>query len=182
MNRPSRERFKRLQQQRLAAIQREKSDPNGVALRVLPRLVFGEGHPYAAPLSGNGDEAGVAALTRDDLQRFYARWFRPEQTTLTVAGAVTLEELLPILERRFESGGRCLKIAAPCRLRLDASSHVAKRTSILYVIDRPDAAQSVIVAGCPAAAKREADEAAIQVMNTFGRLLHEPYQHEPARG
>lgn len=160
--------FKRLQQQRLAAIQREKSDPNGVALRVLPRLVFGAGHPYAAPLSGNGDEAGVAALTRDDLQRFYARWFRPEQTTLTVAGAVTLEELLPILERRFGAWRAVSKDSGALPFEgLDASAPVAKRTSILYVIDRPDAAQSVIVAGCPAAAKREADEAAIQVMNTI---------------
>ena len=160
--------FKRLQQQRLAAIQREKSDPNGVALRVLPRLVFGEGHPYAAPLSGNGDEAGVAALTRDDLQRFYARWFRPEQATLTVAGAVTLEEVLPILERRFGAWRAVSKDSGALPFEgLDASAPVAKRTSILYVIDRPDAAQSVIVAGCPAAAKREADEAAIQVMNTI---------------
>lgn len=160
--------FKRLQQQRLAAIQREKSDPNGVALRVLPRLMFGADHPYAVPLSGNGDEAGVAALTRDDLQRFYAQWFRPEQATLTVAGAVTLERLLPILERRFGAWRAMSDCGGGLPFEgLDTAMATAARASALYVIDRPGAAQSVIVAGCPAAAKRETDEAAIQVMNAI---------------
>ncbi len=160
--------FKRLQQQRLAAIQREKSEPNGVALRVLPRLMFGEEHPYAAPLSGYGDEAGVAALTREDLERFYARWFRPEQATLAVAGAVTLERLLPVLERRFgewramSESGSGLPVEG-----LDATSSAAARTSVLYMIDRPGAAQSVIVAGCPVRAKNETDEAAVQAMNAI---------------
>jgi len=87
---------------------------------------------------------------------------------LTVAGAVTLEEVLPILERRFGKWRAVSKDSGALPFEgLDASAPVAKRTSILYVIDRPDAAQSVIVAGCPAAAKREADEAAIQVMNTI---------------
>ncbi|HRR34551.1 MAG TPA: pitrilysin family protein [Kiritimatiellia bacterium] len=160
--------FKRLQQQRLAAIQREKSTPNGVAMRVLPRLIFGADHPYAAPLSGNGDEAGVAALTRDDLQRFYTRWFRPDQATLVVAGAVKLDQLRPALERHFgawraRSDGETERPFEG----LNATTATAARATVLYLIDRPGAAHSTIMAGCPVAAKREADEAPIQVMNAI---------------
>ena len=49
----------------------------------------------------------------------------------------------------------------------DTASAAAARASALYVLDRPGAAQSVIVAGCPAAAKRETDEASVQVMNAI---------------
>ncbi len=160
--------FKRLQQQRLAAIQREKSEPNGVALRVLPRLIFDAGHPYAAPFSGNGDEAGVAALTRDDLQRFYAHWFRPERASLVVAGAVTLDGLLPVLERRFGAWRAMAECVGGLPYEgLNEASNAAARPAALYVIDRPGAAQSVIAAACPVAAKSEKDEAAVQVMNAI---------------
>ena len=32
------------------------------ALRVLPPLLYGEGHPYAMPFTGSGTEAAIAAL------------------------------------------------------------------------------------------------------------------------
>ena len=50
----------RLRKQRLVQIQREKADPLGMALRVFPRVVFGEGHAYANPWSGSGTEASAS--------------------------------------------------------------------------------------------------------------------------
>ena len=41
----------------IAGIQRETLTPVGAALRVLPGLVYGEGHAYALPFSGSGTEA-----------------------------------------------------------------------------------------------------------------------------
>ena len=55
--------FKRLQQQRLAAIQREKRpERRGVARAAA--LGVRSGHPYAAPLSGNGDGRAWRAYAR----------------------------------------------------------------------------------------------------------------------
>ena len=41
----------------IAGIKQEKVNPGSVALRVLPPLLYGAAHPYAAPLTGSGTEA-----------------------------------------------------------------------------------------------------------------------------
>jgi zinc protease len=45
--------FARLQQDRIATIQREKAVPQLMALRVLPGLLYGKGHAYALPFTGS---------------------------------------------------------------------------------------------------------------------------------
>ena len=62
--------FARLQQETVARIQREKTEPVNMALRVFPGLLYGSGHAYANPLTGSGTEASVAGLKRADLQKF----------------------------------------------------------------------------------------------------------------
>ena len=57
----------RRKKQRIAAIQREKAQPVTMALRVLPRLLYGEEHVYGLPFTGSGTEDSVAAITRDVL-------------------------------------------------------------------------------------------------------------------
>lgn len=151
--------FKRLQKQRLAAIRREKNEPNGVAMRVLPQLLYGKGHAYGVPFSGSGDEEGVARLTRDGLRRFYHAWFKPGNATLVVAGDTSLDELIPLLESRF---GKWLDGPVPAK-RIEAVTPPAKPA--LYLIDRPDAPQSVLFAGVTVPPKTSPDEYAVEVMN-----------------
>jgi zinc protease len=91
----------RLKKQRLVQIQREKADPVGMALRVFPRLVYGEGHAYANPWTGSGTEASTAKISREDLVKFHQTWFKPNHATLVVVGATTMAEMKPRLERLF---------------------------------------------------------------------------------
>ncbi len=93
--------FERLKKQRLAQIQREKSEPVGMALRVLPGLLYGEGHAYANPWTGSGTEASTARIGRNDLVAFHRTWFKPNHATMVVAGATTMAEIRPKLERLF---------------------------------------------------------------------------------
>src|SRR5690606_37135550 len=78
----------------LAGIAQEKARPNGAAQRVLPPLLYGEGHPYAIPFSGTGTEASIASLAREDLQAFHGQWVRPDNATLIVVGDTTLAEVM----------------------------------------------------------------------------------------
>lgn len=91
----------RLKKDQLAAIQREKVNPNAMALRVIPGLLYGKGHAYSLPVSGSGTEAAVARITRDDLQKYHRSWFMPNNATLLVVGDTTLAELKPLLEKDF---------------------------------------------------------------------------------
>ena len=95
----------RQRKQLLAAIDRERAEPGAMAGRVLPRLVYGEGHPYANPASGSGTKASVSAITRADIEAWYRSRFHPSDAVLVVVGDVTLKEILPRLERLFSGMG-----------------------------------------------------------------------------
>jgi zinc protease len=150
--------LERLRKQRIAQIQREKADPVGMALRVFPRVVFGESHAYANPWTGTGTEASAAKITRADIVKFHQTWFKPNHATLIVTGATTLAEIRPKLERLFagwKPGDVPHKNIAP------VASPVA--TSV-YLLDRPGSLQTVLIAGDIAPPKANPDEPAIETM------------------
>jgi zinc protease len=151
--------FKRRQEQRLAAIQREKSEPVTMGLRVMPQILYGPKHAYGNPLTGTGTEESVARLTADDMARFHRRWFRPNNATLVVAGDVTLAEILPKLERLF-SGWKAAEVP---KKAIGPAPLPEKPTVTL--IDRPGSIQSVIFVGNVAPQKANPDELAIEAMN-----------------
>ena len=72
-----------------------------MALRVLPGLLYGEGHAYANPWTGSGTEASTARIGRNDLIAFHRTWFKPNHATVVVSGATTMAEIRPKLERLF---------------------------------------------------------------------------------
>ncbi len=153
------ERLKRLQ---AAGIQQEISQPFTVALRLLPGLVFGDGHPYAAPLTGSGSMQSVGSLSREDVVAFHRRWYRPDNATLVVVGDVPPEALQPMLEERF--GAWSGEGALP-RNEVGPVSMPDRR--VVHVVDKPGALQSVIIAGLPAPPTNNPDEIAIEVMNAI---------------
>ncbi len=127
----------------IAGIQQEKVQPNAVAMRVLPPLLYGAGHPYAIPFTGSGDEAAIQALTRADLVSFHKEWVRPEGATLVVVGDTTLKDIVPLLERQFgdwKGEGAAPKVAAP--------ADVARPQGVrVFLIDQPGAVQANLFAG-----------------------------------
>jgi zinc protease len=130
----------RLRAERLAAIQREKVSPTGIALRLLPKLMYGSGHAYSTSFTGLGSEASVSGISRDDMVAWHERWFKPNNATLVVVGDVTMGELRPLLERYFAAWQRG---DVPAK----NVATVANRDSRLYFIDRPGSIQSLILAG-----------------------------------
>jgi len=147
----------------VAAIAQERTEPRGMANRLLPRLLYGEGHPYAAPFSGSGTEASLEKATREDLVGFHRAWFRPGSATLVVTGDVTLAEVLPILQDRFggwEPGTAPAKTLPPS---------AAPGKSRLYLLDRPGAPQSHLAAAQLVAPRGGPEEIPLSVLNTvFG--------------
>ena len=97
---PARE-LERLRKQWLSSIAQEKSQPAGLASRILPPLLYGEGHPYGIPFSGTGTESSITALKRDDLIRYHRELMRPDNVRILVAGDTRMSALLPMLEKRF---------------------------------------------------------------------------------
>jgi zinc protease len=153
--------LERLRKQRLVQIQREKADPLGMALRVFPRVVFGEGHAYANPWSGSGTEASARKITREDLVKFHTTWFKPNHATMIVVGATTMAEIRPKLERLF-AGWRPGEVPAKNIAQVTPSA-----TAQVYLLDRPGAEQTTLIAGNVAPPKANPDEPAIETMSAI---------------
>jgi zinc protease len=150
----------RLKKQQLAAIQQESVQPFGMALRVLPKFIYGAGHAYALPLTGSGYRTSVEKIGRDDVVRWHSTWFKPGNATLIVVGDTTLAEIRPKLEAAFAgwAGGSVpKKNVAPVE---------PKATDAVYVYDRPGALQSTILCGHAAPPRANPQEIAQEVMNT----------------
>jgi zinc protease len=151
--------FKRLQNQQLDAIKREKSEPTQMALRVLPRFLYGPDHPYSNPFTGSGTEQAVAKLTRADLQKFYEAWFKPNNATMIIVGDTTLADITPRLEKFFRSWQRG---TVP---KKDIAEVKTPAKSTLYLMDRPGSIQTMIFTGELGPPKANPDEIAIEAMN-----------------
>ncbi|HXS26007.1 MAG TPA: pitrilysin family protein, partial [Gemmatimonadales bacterium] len=153
--------FDRLKKQQLAAIEREKAEPFTLALRAFPELVYPTGHAYATPWSGTGTEESAAKITRADVAAFHRAWFKPNHATLIVVGATTMGEIRPKLERLFAAWkpgdipAKNVKDVAP------------PATPAVYLIDRPGALQTVILAGNLAPPKNNPNEVPIEVMDAL---------------
>jgi predicted Zn-dependent peptidase len=89
----------RVKAQQLTAIAQELKDPNGIAQRTLPGLLYGENHPYAT--TGAGNPAAVARLGRAELVAFKDRWLRPDNLEIFVVSDVPLAQMQQMLEQRF---------------------------------------------------------------------------------
>jgi len=157
--------------QTLALIKREENAPAGSALRIMPGLLYGSDHAYGNSLSGSGTTASVTKITRDDLVKFHDAWFKPNNATLIVVGDTTLAEVTPKLEKLF-SGWKAGNVPKKTvkTVNLPAKSSV-------YLVDKPGALQSVIVAGVVAPPENNPKEIAIQAMNdglggNFGARLN----------
>jgi len=151
----------RVKKQWIAGIAQEKTVPDAVALRLLPPLIYGEGHPYAIPLTGSGTEASIAALTREDLQSFHRDWIRPDNLTIVVAGDASSEQVLPLLEKHF-GDWRPPTAARPTKTMPSATR---PDTTRVYLIDRPGAQQSNIIVGQVTAPSSAPDALQMATMN-----------------
>jgi len=68
--------------QALEALRRQNDQPEDIAWREFPKVVYGADSPWARTPTA----ATLAALTRDDLVAFHRLFFRPQNVILTVYG------------------------------------------------------------------------------------------------
>jgi zinc protease len=134
----------RLRAQQLAGIAAQLSEPAGIANYVLPSKLYGPDHPYGRPFSGTGDAASVARITRDAVVQFHQNWLRPDNAAIYIVGDTTLAEVTALLDTRF-GNWPSNRMARPVKA-LQTPIPVPAATKI-YLVDRPQSPQSVILMG-----------------------------------
>ncbi|HWE45473.1 MAG TPA: pitrilysin family protein [Caulobacteraceae bacterium] len=131
------EELDRARQQTLAGIQVAMGNPSQLGAMVADRAVYGAA-PYGEPSSGT--QASVSKFTHDDVARFHAQWWRPDEATLVLAGDVTPEQGFALAEHLFgdwkpASGA---KPAAPAPVGATPPPRIV-------VVDLPHAGQAAVI-------------------------------------
>jgi zinc protease len=155
--------LERLRGQTLATIQQEKANPSAMIQRVMPKLIYGEGHAYSNPFSGTGTEAAVSSLKGTDLAAFYKRWVRPDNSMLLVVGDTTLAQIQPLLEQRF-GAWRAPSEAKPTKNIGNVALAAKPR---VFLINRTGAEQSQIFAGTVGPTRADPDHIRFVVLDTL---------------
>jgi predicted Zn-dependent peptidase len=158
----------RVRAQWLAGIAQEKTQPIGLALRTLPPLLYGAGHPYAIPFTGSGTEAAIKSLTTGDMRAWEAAWLRPDNVRILVAGDTTLPEITKQLDAVFGDW----KAPAAAKGSKTLPTVADQGAPRVFLIDKPGAQQSLILAGLLAPPTTVANNLQIGTMNSaFGGIF-----------
>jgi zinc protease len=146
-----------LRRRMLVGLLQQRDNPNAIANTAYSTVLYGKNHPYGA----SPNEASVKAIAQTDIQRFYETFYRPNNATLIVVGDVSPNELLPKLEKAFANwkAGEVPAVSAP-----PAS---ARDKAMIYIVDKPGAAQSIISIGQVGVPRTTEDYFALQVMNSM---------------
>lgn len=149
--------FKRVKEETLTQILRNKSNPNVLAANQFNKLVYGEQHLFGLPLSGT--ENTVKAITLEDLKAYYEESFSPSITHISYVGSLDKDEILKTfksLEGKWQT--KDVKIPIPAQ-----PAEIQK--SQVYFVNLPGARQSVIYIGAAALPQTHADYYPAVIMN-----------------
>ncbi len=151
--------FNTLRGRSLVALRQRKDNPNAIASVAYSNLLYGKNHPYGKSLGG--DEASIKAMTRAEIEKFYATYYRPNNATLIVVGDAEAKTLLPKLETAFANwkSAEIPQVATPQAVNFDRPG--------IYVVDKPGAAQSVLTIGQVGVSRDNPDFFPLQVMNSI---------------
>jgi zinc protease len=153
--------LERLRKERLTALLQARDNPGALIQMAFPRVVYGPTHRYGT--SAHGLPPAIEALTVADLQAFYRAHYRPDNATLLVVGDVTPAAIMTSLEKTFGSW----KSEGMAPLVAEVPNAPQLKSRQIYIVDKPEAAQSQIRIGWVGVPRSTPDYAALQVLNTI---------------
>jgi zinc protease len=140
----------------LIGLRQQRANPNFVGNVVYNKVLYGD-HPYGR----DNNEASIKAITRDDIVKFYESTYRPNNGVLIVVGDFDKAALKGKLEGAFSGW----KPGAVTNRELPAPKAFDKTG--IYLVDRPNSAQSVVSIGQVGIDRSNPDYFPVVVMNSI---------------
>ncbi len=132
----------RIKNQTLAALKRAEFQPSSIAFRNIGNLLYGEDHPYGKLRIGSGPTQTIENIDNKKLSEIHKLALNPNHLTFTVAGDISLNEIVKLLESKFGKW----KAESDTELKNLPTVALPEKRKI-YLINKPNAEQSYIVAG-----------------------------------
>jgi zinc protease len=141
----------------LQAIRARQEQPMAIALQQLRQTIYGN-HPYGQ--SGLGTLETVTALTRDQICQFHCQYFRPDTTILSIAGNITLEQAISLLEPLFSHWEA---LTTPP----STPAHLIPDSVPMQVVQTQNTQQSIVMLGYIAPAIQDPDYLPLKLLYTY---------------
>lgn len=156
--------LERVRAERLNEILQQRNEPSAIAGKRFANLLYGTG-AYGNSVSGNADS--VARITLDDVRRFYAMHYLPNNGSVVVSGDIDPANAIELVTRTLSDWARGAEPPKPVVVPRPIEG------SRIYVVDRPQAVQSEIRVGHLGVPRSCEDYFALSVMNAiFGGVFN----------
>jgi len=151
------EEFAKSQKRTYSSLTAQKKEPRALVGKLMSRTLFGE-HPYGKFTTPES----VKAITRDDLVKYHATWFAPNNASLAIVGDVKAADILPKIEKAL---GAWPRKNVPAIKKADVKP-VTGLT--IHLLDLPGSVQSnVIVCRNGPSRAQATDLPEVNVMNSI---------------
>jgi zinc protease len=132
--------------------------PYGLVFEKIGEALYPEGHPYSWTTIGYIEDLNRVDV--NDLKRFYLRWYGPNNAVITLAGDVTPEKAIPLVEKYFGSipRGPEVKPMAPAPASLTESRYISYEDNVKF---------PMLAMAWPAASMGSSESAALNALTNF---------------
>ena len=152
--------IQRLKKIWVSNIEESLTTPASMAGRQVGPLLFGKDHPYGKP-SGAGTTKSISNITRKDIVDIHKKLTDPSKATFILAGDIDLEEAKQLLNKRLKNWTSSSSI----NNNVDLYNVDDQKESRVFLIDKPDAIQSYILAVQLLPPTNSPDDIVIDYMN-----------------
>jgi zinc protease len=139
----------------LIGLRQQRANPNAISNVVFNKVLYGD-HPYGR----DNNETTVRAITRDDIVKYYDVTYRPNNAVLIVVGDFNKGDIKAKAEKAFAEWK-----PAPVSAR-SIPKAPARDKAAIYIVDRPNSAQSVVSIGQVGIDRSSPDYFPLMVMNS----------------
>ena len=154
--------LKRQQISQIARLKQIRNEPTVLASMAALQFLYGSEHPYGHPQWGNADS--IKAVKSGELKHFYAYALWPERAAIIAVGDITMAELKASLDPSLGDWHAISSTMLPPFFGVPK-----QKPTTLLLIDKPQAAQSVISVALIGSCRNTPDYFPQSVMNTvFG--------------
>lgn len=146
----------------LAALEGESEDPQSVAERAFRRAIYPEGNPLRLATLEQA-KAELAAVTREDIVRFYRRHYGPDRMLLALAGDVQADRVRQALESRLGNWPRNPQAPAIPEIQVELPVRAVRE-----VVQMPDKSEASVIWGhAPGVRRSDPQFYAAMVLDTI---------------
>ncbi len=143
----------------LEEINRQEDAPDDLIHDIFAEILWA-GHPLGRPVLGTKET--ITAITRDQVNSFYRRLYRPPHFVIAVAGNVSQDRLCSLVEDQMDTGRRLSSGVGP-KVRTAGRIPASHGST---VVRRRTTEQAHICLGTAAQSRRDPDRFAFGIVNS----------------